>query len=162
MEGPSCMTSTRPAKTFVALVVLSAFSLGLPENIRDSSFGLSLSGHRGNGSAYSFQLNKAGDSGVVIVNGIERPVRRSDFRRLRSAIVNYAMDLTEAAYGTPRDSTDFSGELTIAALDRNSVIRLTAALTLGDLDEPSMTGLLELLMKQVADTLRLKQCMINK
>jgi hypothetical protein len=72
------------------------------------------------------------------------------------------MDLTEAAYGTPRVSTDFSGELTIAALDRNSVIRLTAALTLGDLDDPSMTGLLELLMKQVADTLRLKQCMIKK
>ena len=136
---------------------MATASFGQPSRLIEPSFCLSLSGKFGTDTSYHYQLNKAGDSGVVIVNGHEHPLSWKDFRKIKSAIIDYAMDLTEASYGTQRDSADFSGEIVITALDRNHVIRLSAALTIGTLPDGPMAGLLRLLMKQVADTLRLPQ-----
>jgi hypothetical protein len=148
-------------KTFT-IALMAAASFGQPSRLIEPSFSLSLSGKYGYDTSYHYLLNKAGDSGVIIVQGLERPLGWKDFRKIKSAIIEYAMDLTEASYGAPRDSADFSGEIAIAALDRNHVIKLSAALTIGTLADGPMTGLLRLLMQQVADTLRLPQFTENE
>jgi hypothetical protein len=141
---------------FIILFTCSGQSKGPDE----PSFNLSLTGTCGNGTDYRYFLNRAGDSGVVIVNGREQPLGWTDFRRIKSAIITYALELTEASYGAPRDSADFTGELALSGLDRTTIIRLNAALTIGTLENGPMTGLLRLLMKQVDDTLRLQQISI--
>lgn len=151
-----------PVRTAFAVAVTAAAVFSQSERLIEHAFSLSLNGTYGNGTEYRYLLNRAGDSGVVIVNGLERPLGWTDFRRIKAEIVNYAMDLTEAAYGAPRDSTDFTGELALSALDRNNIIRLNAALTIGTLENGPLTGLLRLLMKQVNDTLRLPQVSIIK
>jgi hypothetical protein len=156
------MALPNPTRTALTIALISTVCFSQLKNLIEPSFSLSLSGTYGKATAYHYLLNKSGDSGVVIVNGIERPLVRKDFSRLTTAIVKYAMDLTEASYGSPNDSTDFSGELAIAALDRSRIIRLNAALTIGTLADGPMTGLLRLLMQQAADTLRLPQVAISK
>ncbi|MBN2188021.1 MAG: hypothetical protein JW699_01100 [Chitinispirillaceae bacterium] len=151
------MNLTRSCRATFAIACAATVCLGQIRDRGEPSFRLSLTGNCGYGTGYRCLLNSTGDSGVIIVNGRERPVGWADFRRIKAEIVNYAMELTEAAYGSPRDSADFKGELAIAALDRNTVIRLNAALTVGTLGDGPMTDLLRLLMKQVDDTLRLPQ-----
>jgi hypothetical protein len=151
------MNFMHPCRTTFAIAVIVAACFSQSTSLMRPSFSLSLSGTYGNGTEYRYLLNRAGDSGVIIVNGVERPVGWTDFRKVKSEIVTYSMELTEAAYGAPRDSADFTGELSLSALDRNSIIRLNAALTIGTLDNGPMAGLLRLLMKQVDDTLRLPQ-----
>jgi hypothetical protein len=142
-------------KTALILSLLFSIGIGQPSPVIESSFSLALTGSYGSGTEYRYLLNRAGDSGVISVQGLERPLGWADFRKVKSAIVNYAMDLTEADYGAAHDSADFKGELSINALDRNHIIRLNAALTLGTLPDGSMAGLLRFLMKQVEDSLRL-------
>ena len=127
----------------------------------EPTFCVSLSGKSGGGAGdsvkYSYQLNQTADSGVIIAQGLERPLGKSNFAKVKKSIINYAVNLTEESYGAPRDSADFSGDLTITALDRTTIIRSNARLVIGTLANTSMTGLLRLLMKQVEDTLRLPQ-----
>lgn len=127
----------------------------------EPSFCLSLSGKYGNGAVdsvtYHYQLNQAGDSGVIVVQGRERPIVRTKFAGVKKSIVNYAINLTEVSYGSQKDSADFNGDLAITALDRTTIVRVNAGLVIGMLADTSMTGLLGLLMKQVEDSLRLPQ-----
>jgi hypothetical protein len=122
----------------------------------EPSFCLSLSGKYGN-ATYHYQLNQAGDSGVIIVQGRERPMVGTIFSGVKKSIVNYAINLTEVSYGSQKDSADFNGDLAITALDRTTIVRVNAGLVIGTLTDTSMTGLLRLLMKQVEDSLRLPQ-----
>jgi hypothetical protein len=65
------------------------------------------------------------------------------------------MNLTEASYGAPRDSADFSGDLSIAALDRTTIVQINTHVVIGTQSDSSIAVLLRLLMNQVDDTLRL-------
>lgn len=148
-------------RTAFAIAVISAFCFGQPSSLFEPAFSLSLSGKYRNGAgdsvSYHYQLNQTGDSGAVTVSDRERPIARAGFAGVKKSIVNYAINLTEASYGSPRDSGDFSGELAISALDRTTIVRLNAGIVIGTLTDTSMTGLLRLLMKQVEDSLRLPQ-----
>ncbi|MGA2506994.1 MAG: hypothetical protein ABSF80_05905 [Chitinispirillaceae bacterium] len=126
----------------------------------EPTFCVSLSGKTGSAAdsmRYSYQLNQTADSGVIIAQGRERPLGKSNFAKIKKSIITYAVNLTEENYGTPRDSADFSGDLTITALDRTTIIKFSARLVIGTLGNTPMTGLLRLLMKQVEDTVRLPQ-----
>ena len=142
---------------FALISVIAAVCFGQPRDRIEPSFSLSLSGNCGGGTAYHYQLNQAGDSGTVIVRSTERKICRVNFYNVKKSIIACAMDLTEASYGTPRDSADFSGDLSIAALDRTTVIRINARVVIGTQSDTLMAVLLRLLMNQVDDTLRLPQ-----
>jgi hypothetical protein len=133
---------------FTLSIILTSSLYGQPLPVIDPSFSLSLSGNHGKGTGYRYLLQNAGDSGVIIVNECKRPVGWKDFRRIRHSIVNYALELTETAYGAPLDSADFRGELVLSAFDRNTIIRLRTAVTVGTLENGPLAGLLRLLMKQ--------------
>jgi hypothetical protein len=156
------MNVLHSGRTAFALAFLLTACFGQSSSVIAPSFSLSLSGKYGSGTDYHYLLNKTGDSGVIIVQGVERPLGWKDFRKIKSAIIDYSMDLTEDSYGVPRDSADFSGELVVSALDRTTIVRLSTRVVIGTLADGSMTGLLRLLMKQVADTLRLPQIAVPK
>jgi hypothetical protein len=155
------MTLMHSGRTAFAIAAIFGFCFSQPSSLFEPAFSLSLSGKYRNGTGdsvtYHYQLNQTGDSGAVIVRDRERPIARAGFAGIKRSIVNYAMNLTEASYGSPRDSADFSGELAISALDRTTIVRLNAGIVIGTLADTSMTGLLRLLMKQVEDSLRLPQ-----
>ena len=135
--------------------IMSAVCFGQPGDRIEPGFSLSLSGKCGGGAPYLYQLNRAGDSATAIVRSTERQISRVDFHNVRKLIIDCALNLTEASYGAPRDSADFSGDLSIAALDRNTIIRLNTRVVIGTQSDSSMAVLLRLLMDQVDDTLRL-------
>jgi len=120
------------------------------------SFSLSLCGTYGNRGDrdYRYQLNQTGDSGVLSVQGHELQLGRAKFAGIKKTIINHAVNLTEESYGSPKDSADFTGELTITALDRTTIVNLNVGLVAGTLQDTSMIGLLHLLMMQVEDSLR--------
>lgn len=151
------MILTHSCRAALAIAALFTACFGQPNNLIEPCFSLSLSGNCGKGTAYHYQLNRAGDSGTVIVQGSERPVSRVHFYNVKRLIVDCAMNLTEASYGSPRDSADFSGDLNISALDQTTIIKLTARVVIGTQSDSSMAVLLRLLMDQVDDTLRLPQ-----
>lgn len=123
------------------------------------AFGLSLCGTYGNRGDrdYRYQLNQAGDSGVLSVQGQELMLSRAKFAGVKKAIIGHAINLTEESYGSPKDSADFNGALTITALDRTTIVKFNAGLVAGTIQDTSMVRLLRLLMDQVDDTLRLPQ-----
>jgi hypothetical protein len=150
----------QPHWIVIALLIISAACFAQSPASFEPTFCVSLSGKAGRAGdsvKYSYQLNQTADSGVVIAQGRERPLGKSNFAKVKKSIITYAVNLTEESYGAPRDSADFSGDLTITALDRTTIIRFSARLVIGTLANPPMTGLLRLLMKQVEDTVRLPQ-----
>jgi len=142
--------------------IMSAACFGQSRERFEPDFSLSLSGNCGSGTSYHYQLDRTGDSGTVIVRSTERPLSRVDFYNVKKSITDCAMNLTEASYGTPRDSVDFSGDLNIAALDRTTIIRINTRVVIGTQSDSSMAVLLRLLMNQVDDTLRLPQFVPRK
>jgi hypothetical protein len=146
---------------FIACTAAFIISSAQPPTMIEPTFCLLLSGKHvgasGDSLPYRYQLNQTGDSGSIIAHGCERLIGRTKFAGVKKSIVNYAMNLTEERYGSPKDSNDFKGELSITALDRNHIIRLSVALTIGTQSDTAMAGLLRLMMKQVDDTLRLPQ-----
>jgi hypothetical protein len=123
------------------------------------AFSLSLHGAYGNRGDrdYRYQLNQIGDSAVCTVQGNERLLGRAEFAGLKKTIIGHVIRLTEEIYGSPKDSADFNGVISITAFDRTTVIRFNAGLVAGTLQDTSMIVLLRLLMMQVEDTLRLPQ-----
>lgn len=124
------------------------------------AFCLTLSGTGGAGSdkvsgSYHYQLSQNNDSGVLIVQGLERALDSAALARLKRSIVTYVLNLTEESYGAFLDSADFTGELSVTAFDRKNIVKFTTALRIGAMSDTAMTGLLHLLMEQVADSLRL-------
>lgn len=155
------MTPMQPRRIVIALFIIFTTCFAQVPASFEPAFCVLLSGKSGgmagDSGKYSYQLNQTADSGVIVAQGRERLLGKSNFPKVKKAIVNYAMKLTDESYGAPRDSTDFSGDLTITALDRTTIIRFGAKLVVGTLADTSMTGLLRLLMMQVDDSLRLPQ-----
>jgi hypothetical protein len=140
---------------FALISIIAAICFGQPRDRIEPGFSLSLSGKCCGGTPYHYVLNQAGDSGSVIVRSTERRISRVNFCTIKKTIISCAMNLTEANYGAPHDSTDFSGELSIAALDHATVIRTSTRVVIGTQSDSSMAVLLRLIMDQVDDTLRL-------
>jgi hypothetical protein len=155
------MTHMQLRRIVIALFIIFTACIARAAASFEPAFCVLLSGKyggmAGDSGKYSYQLNQTADSGVIIAQGRERPLGKSNFSKVKKTIVNYAVKLTEESYGSPRDSTDFSGDLTITALDRTTIIRFGARLVVGTLADTSMTGLLRLLMIQVDNSLRLPQ-----